>query len=138
MCWRGIASLPLFVIPAKAGIQVYLATQEPEPGLRRDDDAASEAADGDTAGGGDEPLPLAEQIEHAIARSGLRDFYEKDSRGSAESRVENLDELINVASRFARTPDDLEAGLSSLPRSSRTPRSKPAKGRAKRGTTACS
>src|SRR5689334_22424788 len=48
------------------------------------------------------------------ARSGLRDFYEKDSRGSAESRVENLDELINVASRFSRTPEDLEAGLSEL------------------------
>ncbi len=62
----------------------------------------------------DEPLPLAEQIEHAIARSGLRDFYEKDSRGSAESRVENLDELVNVASRFSRTADDLDAGLSEL------------------------
>ena len=62
----------------------------------------------------DEPLPLSEQIEHAIARSGLRDFYEKDSRGSAESRVENLDELVNVASRFARTPDDIDAGLSEL------------------------
>src|SRR4051812_13411315 len=62
----------------------------------------------------DEPLPLAEQIEHALARSGLRDFYEKDSRGSAESRVENLDELVNVASRFARTPDDIDAGLSEL------------------------
>ena len=32
----------------------------------------------DSERGGDEPLPLAEQIEHAIARSGLRDFYEKD------------------------------------------------------------
>ena len=62
----------------------------------------------------DEPLPLSEQIEHAIARSSLRDFYEKDSRGSAESRVENLDELVNVASRFSRTPEDLEAGLSEL------------------------
>ncbi len=89
------------------------AAQELDPGLRRDD-GASEAADGDTAGGGDEPLPLAEQIEHAMARSGLRDFYEKDSRGSAESRTENLDELVNVASRFRRTPDDLEAGLSEL------------------------
>lgn len=59
-------------------------------------------------------LPLAEQIEHAIARSGLRDYYEKDSRGSAESRVENLDELANVAARFRRTPEDLEAGLSEL------------------------
>jgi DNA helicase-2/ATP-dependent DNA helicase PcrA len=62
----------------------------------------------------DEPLPLAEQIEHAVARSGLRDYYERDSRGSAESRVENLDELVNVASRFSRTADDLDAGLSEL------------------------
>ncbi|MEO7432355.1 MAG: UvrD-helicase domain-containing protein, partial [Dokdonella sp.] len=62
----------------------------------------------------DGPLALSEQIEHAMARSGLRDFYEKDSRGSAESRTENLDELVNVASRFRRTPDDLEAGLSEL------------------------
>ncbi|MDR2013951.1 MAG: ATP-binding domain-containing protein, partial [Rhodanobacter sp.] len=59
-------------------------------------------------------LTLAEQIEQAIARSGLRDFYEKDSRGSAESRVENLDELTNVASRFRRTPEDLEEGFSEL------------------------
>jgi len=80
-----------------------------DPGFRRDDgDEASDDRDAD------EPLPLAEQIEHALARSGLRDFYEKDSRGSAESRVENLDELINVASRFSRTPEDLDAGLSEL------------------------
>ena len=59
-------------------------------------------------------LTLSEQIEHVLARSNLRDFYEKDSRGSAESRVENLDELVNVASRFQRTPDDLEAGLSEI------------------------
>ncbi|RYD15966.1 MAG: DNA helicase II [Lysobacteraceae bacterium] len=65
-----------------------------------DDDAAS--------------LAMAEQVEHAIARSGLREYYEKDSRGSAESRVENLDELANVAARFRRTPEDLEAGLTEL------------------------
>ncbi|HET7062661.1 MAG TPA: 3'-5' exonuclease, partial [Rudaea sp.] len=61
-----------------------------------------------------EALPLSEQIDHAIQRSGLRDFYEADSRGSAESRVENLDELVNVASRFERTPEDIEAGFSEL------------------------
>jgi DNA helicase-2/ATP-dependent DNA helicase PcrA len=59
-------------------------------------------------------LALAEQIDHAISHTGLRDFYEKDSRGNAESRVENLDELVNVASRFELTPDDEEAGLSEL------------------------
>ncbi|MDR3387875.1 MAG: DNA helicase II [Rudaea sp.] len=66
------------------------------------------ASDGDTA------LPLAEQMDHAIQRSGLRDFYEADSRGSAESRVENLDELVNVASRFERTAEDIEAEFSEL------------------------
>ncbi len=60
------------------------------------------------------PLSLAEQIEHAIAHTGLRDFYDKDSRGNGEARVENLDELVNVASRFELTPDDVEAGLSEL------------------------
>jgi len=59
-------------------------------------------------------LSLPEQVEHALAVSGLRAFYEKDSRGNAESRVENLDELVNVAARFEQTPDDLEAGLGEL------------------------
>ncbi|MDQ6647102.1 MAG: UvrD-helicase domain-containing protein [Pseudomonadota bacterium] len=59
-------------------------------------------------------LALAEQIDHAITHTGLRDFYEKDSRGNAESRVENLDELVNVASRFERTAEDIDAGLSEL------------------------
>jgi DNA helicase-2/ATP-dependent DNA helicase PcrA len=59
-------------------------------------------------------LSLAEQIEHMIAHTGLRDFYEKDARGSAESRVENLDELVNVAGRFERTLEDLEANMSEL------------------------
>ncbi|MCK9537974.1 DNA helicase II [Dokdonella sp.] len=79
-------------------------------GLARDC-LAPAAADGQP---GDQPLALAEQVEHALARSGLRDFYEKDSRGNAEARTENLDELVNVASRFERTPEDLEAGLSEL------------------------
>ena len=65
-------------------------------------------------GSSDPGLSLSEQVEHALAVSGLRAFYEKDSRGNAESRVENLDELVNVAARFERTPDDLEAGLGEL------------------------
>ncbi|TAM58112.1 MAG: DNA helicase II [Rhodanobacter sp.] len=63
---------------------------------------------------GPQSLTLAEQIDHTITHTGLRDFYEKDSRGNAESRVENLDELINVASRFELTPDDIETGLNEL------------------------
>ncbi len=68
---------------------------------------------GDDEAGTAEPLPLAEQMEHAIERSGLRDYHERD-KTSAESRLENLDELVNVASRFERTADDVEAGLSEL------------------------
>ena len=59
-------------------------------------------------------LNLSEQVEHAIAHSSLRDYYERDSRGNAESRVENLDELVNVASRFEPTQEDTDAGLSEL------------------------
>ncbi|HEX7917287.1 DNA helicase II [Rudaea sp.] len=68
----------------------------------------------DCAGIDESAMALAEQIDIAIQKSGLRDFYEADARGSAESRVENLDELVNVASRFERTPEDLDAGLSEL------------------------
>ena len=59
-------------------------------------------------------LTLAEQVDHAITHTGLRDHYEKDSRGNGEARVENLDELVSVASRFAMTPEDIEAGLTEL------------------------
>jgi DNA helicase-2/ATP-dependent DNA helicase PcrA len=62
----------------------------------------------------DASMALSEQVEHAIAKSGLRDYYEADSRGNAESRVENLDELVNVASRFERNAEDIEAGFSEL------------------------
>ena len=68
--------------------------------------------DGLSSNSGD--VNLAEQVERAITQSGLRDYYERDSRGNAEARVENLDELVNVASRFERTPEDLEANLSEL------------------------
>ena len=62
-----------------------------------------------------QPFTLAEQVDHAIAHTGLRDHHEKDTRGNGEARVENLDELVNVASRFERTAEDIEAGLGELP-----------------------
>ena len=73
-------------------------------------DPLSRASLGDMAAS----LTLAEQIDHAITHTGLRDYFEKDSRGHAETRVENLDELINVASRFVRTAEDIELGLGEL------------------------
>jgi DNA helicase-2/ATP-dependent DNA helicase PcrA len=82
-------------------------------------DFAPSPPDGSGAGGEERAhdpagLTLAEQVDHAITRTGLRDHYEKDSRGNGEARVENLDELVNVASRFAMTPEDSEAGLTEL------------------------
>ncbi len=62
----------------------------------------------------DAAFTLAEQIDHAITHTGLRDHYEKDSRGNGEARVEKLDELVNVASRFEPTQEDIDAGLSEL------------------------
>ncbi len=56
-------------------------------------------------------LPLKDKIDHVLMRSGLREHYAADSRGRAdsESRTENLDELVSVASRFTRTEGDEEA-----------------------------
>src|SRR3546814_1391576 len=47
-------------------------------------------------------LPLKDKIDHVLMRSGLREHYANESKGALESRVENLDELVSVASRFVR------------------------------------
>jgi len=55
-------------------------------------------------------MTLAERIDHVLARSLLREHWSKESRNAldSESRTDNLDELISVASRFVRRPDDIE------------------------------
>jgi DNA helicase-2/ATP-dependent DNA helicase PcrA len=52
--------------------------------------------------------------ERRLAYVGLTRARQKLTLSYAESRVENLDELVNVASRFERTPEDVEAGFSEL------------------------
>lgn len=59
-------------------------------------------------------LSLQDKIDHVLARSGLREHYERQSRGALESRVENLDELVSVASRFVRGEDEDSAGMDEL------------------------
>ena len=60
-------------------------------------------------------LSLQDKIDHALARSGLRAHYENESRGQLDSRTDNLDELVSVASRFVRREDDEEvAALTEL------------------------
>ncbi|MBS0457306.1 MAG: DNA helicase II [Proteobacteria bacterium] len=43
---------------------------------------------------------LHEQIDGTLLRSGLRQHHASESAGQVDSRVENLDELVSVASRF--------------------------------------
>jgi DNA helicase-2/ATP-dependent DNA helicase PcrA len=51
-------------------------------------------------------LPLDEQINIAIDRSGLIAFYEKEKGEKGQARVENLQELITAAAAFE--PEDEE------------------------------
>ncbi|GAA4855872.1 DNA helicase II [Luteimonas vadosa] len=59
-------------------------------------------------------LPLKDKIDHVLLRSGLREHYEAESRGAVDSRVDNLDELVSVASRFARGDEEETAELGEL------------------------
>ncbi|MGN6513363.1 MAG: DNA helicase II [Lysobacteraceae bacterium] len=54
-------------------------------------------------------MPLQEKVDHVLARSGLRTHYANESRGQLDSRTENLDELVSVASRFVQRDEDEEA-----------------------------
>ena len=56
-------------------------------------------------------MTLPEKIDHVLMRSGLREHWARESRGGldSESRTDNLDELVSVASRFARSDDDEDA-----------------------------
>src|SRR4249919_2633960 len=59
-------------------------------------------------------MQLHEQFDHVLERSGLRAYYVQESKGQLESRVENLDELVSVASRFERRADEEAEGMSEL------------------------
>jgi len=49
---------------------------------------------------------LAEQVEHMLTLSGLIEHYKKEKGEKAESRVENLEELISAARGFELDPAD--------------------------------
>ncbi|RZA35915.1 MAG: DNA helicase II [Lysobacteraceae bacterium] len=59
-------------------------------------------------------LELKDKIDHVLVRSGLRDFYLNESKGQLDSRTDNLDELVSVASRFVRRDEEETAGMSEL------------------------
>ncbi len=55
-----------------------------------------------------EGLELYELFDFILTQSQLRAHYTKESKGELDSRVDNLDEWVSVASRFARriVPDE--------------------------------
>ncbi len=54
-------------------------------------------------------MSLHEKVDHVLARSGLREHYANESKGTLDSRTDNLDELVSVASRFVQRDEDEEA-----------------------------
>ncbi len=61
-------------------------------------------------GGETAQMTLAERIDHVLVRSALREHWGKESRNAldSESRSDNLDELVSVASRFVQRDEDEE------------------------------
>jgi len=61
-------------------------------------------------GGETVQMTLAERIDHVLVRSALREHWSKESRNTldSESRSDNLDELVSVASRFIQRDADEE------------------------------
>ncbi len=51
-------------------------------------------------------MPLQEKIDHVLLRSGLREHYARESKGTLDSRTDNLDELVSVASRFVHADEE--------------------------------
>jgi DNA helicase-2/ATP-dependent DNA helicase PcrA len=47
-----------------------------------------------------ESLELHEKVDHVINRSGLTDHYRKEPKEKAETRIENLEELVSAARGF--------------------------------------
>ena len=59
--------------------------------------------------------PLHEQIRIIIEDSGLLEYYRKEKGEQAETRVENLEELVNAARQFEAEPPNTEEDLSVTP-----------------------
>lgn len=50
------------------------------------------------------PLPLAEQVDHVVEHSGLREAYAKEKGEKGQARLDNLDELVSAAQGFVFDP----------------------------------
>jgi DNA helicase-2/ATP-dependent DNA helicase PcrA len=52
-----------------------------------------------------EDLPLFEQVDHMLQLSGLLEYYGAEKGEKAESRKENLDELVSAARGYVHDPE---------------------------------
>jgi DNA helicase-2/ATP-dependent DNA helicase PcrA len=59
----------------------------------------------DTLAEGAGDLPLAEQVEHVVEHSGLKEHYAKEKGEKGQARLDNLDELVTAAQGFVLDPD---------------------------------
>jgi DNA helicase-2/ATP-dependent DNA helicase PcrA len=50
-------------------------------------------------------LPLPKQVEIVIAQSGLKDYYAQEGGERGQTRLDNLDELVNAARAFNFDPN---------------------------------
>jgi len=53
-----------------------------------------------------EELPLHEKVDHMLERSGLIAHFKKDKGEQGETRIENLEELVNAAESFEPNEQD--------------------------------
>ncbi len=58
-------------------------------------------------------LPLHEQVDHVVQRSGLVEHFRTEARDRAEARIENLEELVSAARSF--DPGEGEDGAEMAP-----------------------
>ena len=56
-----------------------------------------------------EELPLHEQVDHVLARSGLIEFHRKEKGERGQTRVENLEELVSACRAYEPEDRDLPA-----------------------------
>ena len=64
----------------------------------------------DDLAGGFRDVALHEQIETAIRGSGLFDYYRQEKVDRAQTRIENLQELLTAASQFDLDGEDRDSG----------------------------
>ncbi|MGH8462164.1 MAG: DNA helicase II [Stenotrophobium sp.] len=107
---RGIGATTierLRLLAREQNISLWVAAKTGLPSLGRSSNSVGaflsliEQLHADTLG-----LALSEVAKLVIERSGLREHYKKERGEQAETRLENLDELINAARGFEELPPE--------------------------------